>query len=329
MNIKYRYKPVTSALTGCIIIVILLTSSLQSVVAQQPASDHRTKAQIHNQLFQDGLENVRKDRNRLRTINALLDFTLDFNEKPENVHSTRRLNSKVVREIFSLAKDDSEIQQYLLNIIGNPSTSKYSHRTACELLVYVADDQAGIFMLNQLKQEWPSDRWGHYFNFFKDVGDIDFLQWLDETARKSKDFVLGKSLIDQYSKCIRMQQNNDDILEYMLSETTTFDRVWALNQAIRHGVDIELIRSKILTALQKESDLRKKLSMFRDLIRQCDELGIVRSEDAEDLSMIRRSINRRFVYRTGGGPKWAVVTIEAKRDKFYRFNRVKTENTTH
>lgn len=228
-----------------------------------------------------------------------------------------------VRALFALAQNDSTRRELLLEIIVDPKSGTNVSRLACELLTYVADEATRAAMLEQLKKTWPATAgWAGYFAFFIDLGDRDFLKWLESALEAFED--PHRQALEADARRIRIQQDPEDLIAYLQAEGNDLYRAWAARQALRHGVPKERVGNAVVAIIQRGADEPKGQTRHLLLVKECEELGIFRPEYEAVLGPIRERLNR-VSDSCELGPPWAEATIAAKRAEFYGLNRKTNE----
>lgn len=229
------------------------------------------------------------------------------------------LGRSAVRAVFAVAEDDDAIRQTLLQIIQDNATDLSVLRTACRLLVYVADEQTRLVMLDRLRSTWPTDRWGPYFAFFEELGDRQFLVWLEQTSSDPQYSQFPSVLLEQSAARVRIQQDPKDLAAYLASGRDDLDRGWVMRQALRRGVDPKAVREAVLASLRHSDTSDKRLVYDAKLVYECDECGLFLPEDSTELAR-RRTMARALLSDVDEPrPGWANPAIAAKRAEFYRY----------
>lgn len=218
-----------------------------------------------------------------------------------------------VRAIFAIATTDLEARARLLDIIGNEKTILSAHRLACELLVYVSDEDTAEQMLRKLRELWPTNRWGGYFEFFRETGYVEFFDWL-HAARATGDLaVLPASLVDDYDKCAVLYRDQVRLIRELENSEGGLDAAWALRQATRYGVERGQLRNAVSKRITACGQDFRCIVKNRKLIAQATEAGIDLPLEEE-----HRKLLNQFHTEQGVFPTWAATRIAEKRAEFYK-----------
>ncbi|UCE60869.1 MAG: hypothetical protein JSU63_03790 [Phycisphaerales bacterium] len=229
-----------------------------------------------------------------------------------------------VAGIFHIAEGEASVRSHLIEIIEDPQTSQSVHHIALELLVYVADKEVQNRVLAHLKANWPNSRWGDYFDFFREVGDVEFLKWLEEESVIRGVIEMPDWFLRTQARYIRIQQNVDDLLAYLRSDDEELDRAWVARQASRHGATREEIREAIFTSFEDARDQKIPLTRNSGLVLQCDEFGVFEREDADRFPEIERArvARKALSIEDPYWPPWALLTIQKRKARFYKVARM-------
>jgi len=232
-------------------------------------------------------------------------------------NDSMRAGPAAVRAIFALATNDAEIREQLLRLVSSPATASEAHRTACQLLVYVENDSIRMVMRENLRRDLLTSRWQSYFEFFRNVGDPEFVAWLETEITGKQPGILPAELLNVQRRYIQIQQHVADLLAYLNSEETEIDRAWVVRQALRRGAPIVAVRDAVLLGIGKCRSNPRCLAWNMEAVHQCDEASIFRPVDEEFLAPIRKLMHPSTGCGPSPGPPWATPAIQRKRADFY------------
>ena len=273
-------------------------------------------ALTHRAFVESSLDRVR-DGEEVESVLAILSCIA------RRDHVGGYVATGAVRAIFAIAKDEEQIRQHLLDIAAAPETALSVHRTACELLTYVADTETRRVSLELLEGNWSSGNWRGYFQLLTDVGDSAFLAWLETTLRHTPPESRLSVFLERAAKRVRIQEDVEAILAGLESGKgeDVIDAVWLARQAWRHGVSRERIRKAVLSRIRQAGDDFVHLINIVQLVQHCEKLGVFTADDGRDLARVREIAKATNGYRDAPWPPWAEERIALKRAEFYRLNR--------
>lgn len=216
-----------------------------------------------------------------------------------------------LQAIVAVSADDSEARAYLLKVIENDDVPLGIFTSACELLVYVADDATGERMLEVLFRNWPNSRWGPLFEYFIDRGDARLLEWWN---RQDVEDVVRQKL-DPYLKRLRDQTDESALLAAIRSGEPRVYREWYALQALRHGIEKARVREALMEHLRVLAQGKRFGSTDREFVEAMKEYGILRDADIEESGVkvrLSEGASRRSPPRN-----WADMKVRERRRAYY------------
>jgi hypothetical protein len=154
---------------------------------------------------------------------------------------------------------------------------------------------------------------GGQFWALVELGDLDFLRWLEEIIRAMPDTDQRKGWLKSQAQLVRLQHDSDVLLGLLRSGERGLDGAWLLRQGVRHGVDREALRSAATDRLRAARDDPGARDDASTLKRECEDLDLFGEAEMESFKFIDvpRGIS------DGPRPGWATLT-ETMRAAFYR-----------
>ncbi|MFH1108586.1 MAG: hypothetical protein V1790_05230 [Planctomycetota bacterium] len=168
-------------------------------------------------------------------------------------------------------------------------------------------------MLDQVVSGWKKTDVGGQFWALVELGDLDFLRWLEEIIRAMPDDDQRKGWLKSQAQLVRLQHDPGALLGLLRSDKRGVDGAWLLRQGVRHGVDREALRSAAtdrMRAARDDPGARDDASMLK---RECEDMELFGEAEMGAFKFIDvpRGIS------DGPRPGWATLT-ETKRTEFYR-----------
>lgn len=223
-----------------------------------------------------------------------------------------------LRALFHLAHSDDAIRRYFLQVIGDARTLGVTRLTACGLLMYVADDDVRKVFLQQVREGWGKTDMGGQFWALVQLGDLDFLHWLDGIISELHPGDARMAWLQEQARLVRVQHNPQELFQLIRAEEPGIDRAWLVRQGMRNGVP----RAELMQAMIDYLDYAKRHSRrhfgVSDMLKACEEYDLLSERQRRSYRRLRRS--GTIISCNGPGPRWATL-VEKKRDRFWGVTR--------
>lgn len=277
--------------------------------AQAPAhgADCTTGPQVINDAGK-ALAAVERGEDKIDVLNDLLCFA-----------TTTRGRGAVaaVNAVMGLTESDELARQYLIGIVKSPDTTLEVCYRACELLVYCADEDTAGFLLDELASGRSERNWPALYRALRDLGDMQFLAWLEETGGQRGGRPLPGGYVEGDIQLLKALRKPEDLLSLFEADDKKLDRPWILKQVARLGVSREQIRSMVLLYLRKTRF--KEDHHVVELVYLCDEWRLLSGEERAEFSGLLgllKSSNR------GCLPFWCGTKITAEKNRYWGVDRL-------
>lgn len=231
--------------------------------------------------------------------------------------STAKTATSAVRALYGCG-NDADVRRCLLEIITAPTTSFDAHATACALLVYVADDEARAKMLELVKGNLSARTWSNYFVFFEELGDVRFLEWLQQLHSDNGFHALPPWYLEQQIRCGLIQGSAAALLSALADCTENLDPGWLIRQAFRAGASREAVRASALVALETRAITTEAPYRQWMILQACDEFDVLLPQDEKIVALFRVAVGAKRERDVTGTPPRATARIREKRAEFYR-----------
>jgi hypothetical protein len=250
-----------------------------------------------------------------------LDILVALGSVARNPDTDRSTAAAAVRAAFAMASSDEEIRQQLLAVVADVNTGSDAHRAACQLLVYVQEAPVRAAMLQFLQRDLITSRWSSYFEFFRDTGDLAFLQWLEANPRDSKNAVIPAGIVRQQARYIRIQYNTEEMLRYIGSNDKDLDAAWVVRQAVRQGANKQDLAAAVTARLNGCRSEVGCLAENVEVLQAVRELALVSMVDPAAVATVQAVEKGMSGGDSRAWPMWATERIERRRDAFYGITR--------
>lgn len=294
----------------CVILIGAYLTRSPIVLGQGVVHEACNKPELQGAFISRSVEQARDEEARDQVLETLSCIASGSN--PDNL-----IGATAVHAIFQIAGANRLIQDHLLRIIQNEKTNSVAMHTACQLIVYVADDYGRRMLLEQLVRDSDRTACGHLLQALAELGDQSFLDWLEARAAQLPAGHPVRIRFEALADEVRLQKDTGALLHRLRSNTPGIDAGWIVRQALRHGADRNEVRTAVLDRLGRTEDDEGPLQ-HTALVRACDEANLLTAQDAADypaIPIVRQTL--RAVSQHSFVPAW-VTLPESKRAEFYR-----------
>ena len=264
-----------------------------------------------------------------RFVRESFEYAKDAARVPDTLHvlsciarSNRgglNLNTSAVRAGFVIADRNDISGQFLLSVMQDSATPAAAHMLACELIRYVADPDTEAAMFQSFRDTWPSQHSVMFFEYFRAMGNIEFLAWADEQLATDTQVSYPKERLKVQAELVRVQQDRERVLQYITSpENPILFRVWLTRHALRCGLSRVELRRVFLPMFEQQSPSGKERIRHSQLVEALDELRVFGEEDVAVLKHLRDVQDRYSIWPADPAPRWFEEYVAPKRAAFLR-----------
>lgn len=281
------------------------TSTQAQVFFDHQCSTSDTHAYYLNQLERTPIEDIQREG----ALETLLCIALhDESDIPMGV--------RAVRTLYALARSDDEARRLLLEIALDPTVSLDVQTKSCRLLTWIADPETIEAIRSHLFSTWPNGDLMNYVTLLRDIGDTKLLPWLEARIAEMESRLPMREFWEQIAKRIRIQATPERLLDELRAGDCSFDCSWYALQALRHGIEPDLVHKAVLEVLQNPAGgkHRGSTSLFED----CRDAGILTPQDVRRFPEYTRMLKRLMRGNVEQPSSWVAEGIAAKRAEFYR-----------
>jgi len=219
--------------------------------------------------------------------------------------------NRSLRALFHLAQQDHVIRYHLLRIIKDSRTGVEVRLAACTLLRYVADGSVRQELLRQVVDGWEKTDMGGQFWALVELGDPEFLRWLEGIIRDLPSDDMRKIWLEEQAQRVRVQQDPAELLRTIRSDQRTIERWWLVRQGMRHGFPKTDIADAVKEYLGKAK--RGEIRADGELLTASDEYGLLTSQDRQEYV----GLEGPKAIADPPGPKWATL-VDEKAKRFWK-----------